>query len=202
MTAGAPSLKKFVVHTFLWLPPVSALWYFTAPYHTAAVGGLARLMVNRFTSGIVSALERSGLDMVFVTTIKVHHESGQTALLTPELNPLVYTYGLALFVALMLAERARWWKILLGAAVLLPFQSWSIAFEVLAQCMQLGADVAAQAGVSGWRLMAVDIGYQLGTFIFPSLVPVVLWAATSRLFRESLLRMPVRNTEGPLDDPS
>ena len=194
MTAGAASLKKFVLHTFLWLPPVSALWYFTAPYHTAVVGGLARLSVNWFTSGIVSTLERSGLDLVFVTTIKVQHESGQTALLTPEVNPLAYTYGLALFLALMLAERARWWKILLGAAVLLPFQSSSIAFEVLAQCMQLGADVAAQAGVSGWRLMAVDIGYQLGTFIFPSLIPVMLWAATSPLFIESVLRPQVSST--------
>ena len=195
MTAGAPSLRKFVLHAFLWLPPVSALWYFSAPYHTAVVGGLARLLVNQYTSGIVSALERSGLDMVFVTTIRVHHESGQTALLTPQVNPLIYTYGLALFLALMLAERAGWWKILAGAAVLLPFQSWSIAFEVLAQCMQLGADVSVQAGVSGWRLLAVDIGYQLGTFIFPSLVPVVLWASFSQLFSESVGRAQMQNIQ-------
>jgi len=195
MTAGAPSLRKFVLHTFLWLLPVSAVWYFSAPYHTAVVGGLARLLVNQFTSGIVSALERSGLDLVFVTTIRVRHESGQAALLTPEVNPLVYTYGLALFLALMLAERAKWWKILVGAAVLLPFQSWSIAFEVLAQCMQLGTDVSAQAGVSGWRLLAVDVGYQLGTFIFPSLLPVVLWAVFSRLFSESMLRSQVRDAQ-------
>jgi hypothetical protein len=186
MTASAPSLKQFILRTFLWLPPCSLVWYFSAPYHTAVVGWLARLLVNQFTSGIVSTLERSGLDMIFVTTIKVLHESGQTALLTPEVNPLVYTYGLALFVALMLAERARWWKIVVGAVVLLPLQSWSLAFEVLAQCMQLGPDVTAQAGVSGWRLKVVDIGYQLGTFIFPSLVPVVLWAASSRLVSESI----------------
>lgn len=133
MTAGVPSLGKFVMRTFLWLPPCSAIWYLTAPYHTALVGRMARLLVNQFTSGIVSSLERSGLDLVFVTTIKVRHELGQTALLTPEVNPMIYTYGLALFVALMLAECASWWKILVGAIVLLPFQSWSIAFEVLAQ---------------------------------------------------------------------
>ena len=146
----------------------------------------------------MSALERSGLDLVFVTAIRVQHESGQTALLTPEVNPLVYTYGLALFVALMLAERARWWKILVGAAVLLPLQSWSLAFEVLAQCMQLGPDVTAQAGVSGWRLVVVDIGYQLGTFIFPSLVPVVLWAASSRLVGESFRRAQFRHAQPSL----
>ncbi len=194
MTAGVPSLRKFVLHTFLWLPPCSAIWYLTAPYHTALVGRLAWILVNQFTSGIVSSLERSGLELVFVTTIKVRHELGQTALLTPEINPLIYTYGLALFLALMLAERAGWWKILVGAIVLLPFQSWSIAFEVLAQCMQLGPDVSGQAGVSNWHLSAVDIGYQLGTFIFPSLLPVVLWAIFSRLFRESVLLSRARIT--------
>lgn len=192
MTAVAPSLKKFILHTFLWLLPCSAVWYFIAQYHSVVVGKLARILVNEFTAGIVSALERSGVNMVFVTTIKVHPELGQTALLTPEVNPLIYTYGLALFFALMLAERAKWWKILAGAAVLLLFQSWSIAFEVLAQIMQFGAEVSDQAGVRGWRLMTVEIGYQLGTFIFPSLIPVVLWAASSRLVRESIADLQMR----------
>ena len=191
MTVAAPSLKKFVLHTFLWLLPCSAVWYVVAQYHSAVVGKLARVLVNQFTTGIVSALERTELNMVFVTTIKVQHETGQTALLTPEVNPMTYTYGLALFAALMLAERATWWKILAGAAVLLLFQSWSIAFEVLAQIMQLGTNVSDQAGVRGWRLMTVDIGYQLGTFIFPSLIPVVLWAASSRLVRESIPQLQI-----------
>jgi hypothetical protein len=144
------------------------------------------MLVNLLTTGIVSAVERSGLDLVFVTTITVRHETGQAALLTPEINPLLYTYGLALLLALMLAERVKWWKIALAVAVLLPFQAWGIAFEVLAQCMQLGADVTAQAGLSGWRQVAVGVGYQLGALIFPSLVPVVLWASSSQLVSESI----------------
>ena len=186
MTTATLSLKRFVLRTFLCLPPCSAVWYLIAPYHSAMVGKLAQMLVNQFTTGIVSALERSGLNTVFVTTIKVQHESGQIALLTPEVNPLTYTYGLALFAALMLADGAKWWKILAGAVILLLFQSWSIAFEVLAQIMQISTDVSDQAGVRGWRLMTVDIGYHLGTFIFPSLTPIVLWAATSPMVRESI----------------
>ena len=100
MTAAAPSLKKFVLHTFLWLPPCFAAWYFSAPYHAAVAGRLARLLANQFTTGIVSALEQTGTVLVFVTTIKVHPAPGQTALLVPEVNPMLYTYGLALFLAL------------------------------------------------------------------------------------------------------
>lgn len=194
MTAGAPSLKKFVLHTILWLPPCFAAWYFSAQYHAAIAGALASLLVDQFTS-IVSTLEQQGIDLVFVTTIEVHPEPGLTALLLPEVNPLLYTYGLAFFLALMLAARAKWWKLLVGAVVLLPFQSWGIAFDFLAQVgVKLGPEVSAQAGLLGWRREVIALSYQIGSLIFPSLIPVVLWASFNRMFIKNLLRSQVRNT--------
>ncbi|MHB9100076.1 MAG: exosortase H-associated membrane protein [Sulfuricella sp.] len=194
MTADAPTLKKFVLRTILWLPPCFAAWYFSAQYHAAVAGSLARLLVDQFKSGIVSALEQPGIDLVFVTTLEVHPAPGQTAVLLLEVNPLLYTYGLAFFLALMLAARAKWWKILVGAVVLLPFQSWGIAFDFLAQVgVTLGPDVSAQAGLFGWRREAIALAYQIGNLIFPSLIPVVLWAGFNRLFIESTLRSQVRN---------
>lgn len=189
MTASAPSLGKFVLRTILWLPPCFAAWYFSAQYHAAIAGELALLLVDQFKSGIVSALEQPGIDLVFVTTLEVHPEPGQTALLVPEVNPLLYTYGLAFFLALMLAARAKWWKTLVGVVVLLPFQSWGIAFDFLVQVgVKLGPDVSAQAGLFGWRSEAIALGYQIGNLIFPSLIPVVLWAIFNRPFIENVLR--------------
>lgn len=193
MNKGVPSLGKFVLLTFLWMPPLFAAWYLSARYHAALAGPLARMLVDQFTFGIVSALEQPGIDLVFVTTIKMHAAPGQTALLLVEVNPLLYTYGLAFFLALMLAARANWWKILIGAVVLLPFQSWGIAFDFLAQVgTKFGPDVSAQATLFGWRLEFIALGYQLGNLIFPSLIPVVLWACFSRRFIERMLRPPTR----------
>lgn len=198
MTPGATPLKPFVLRTFLWLPPCFAAWYYSAPYHTAMVGGLARQLVNLFTPGLVSALERSGWELVFVTTLKVYPAPGQAALLVPEVNPLLYTYGLAFFLALMLAERAKAWKILAGVVVLLPFQVWGIAFDFLVQAsVRAGADVAVAAGFAGWRTEAIALGYQLGILIFPSLGPVVVWAALGRLFSDSVLRAKVDDASFP-----
>jgi len=189
MTADATSLGKFVLRTILWLPPCFAAWYFSAQYHAAVAGTLAHLLVDQFKSGIVSTLEQTGINLVFVTTLEVQPEPGQTALLLPEVNPLLYTYGLALFLAMMLAARAKWWKILIGAVVLLPFQSWGIAFDFLVQVgVKLGSDISAQAGLSGWRVEAIALGYQIGSLIFPSLIPVVLWSVFSRPFIENMLR--------------
>lgn len=189
MTAGAPSLGRFVLRTFLWLPPSFAAWYFIAPAHAAITGMLARVWVDLFKSGLVSAIERQGSEVAFVTTLQVHPAPGQTALLVPDVNSLLYTYGLAFFLALMVAARGKWWKILAGAAALLPFQGWGIAFDFLAQvAARLGSDIAVQAGLTGWRGEAIALGYQVGSLIFPTLVPIVLWALFCRAFIESALR--------------
>ncbi|MBC7622526.1 MAG: hypothetical protein H7232_03980 [Aeromicrobium sp.] len=181
-----PTFKQFVLRTFLWLPLCFSAWYFSAPYLAAVVGRLAKLLVNQLTTGVVSAMEQTGPMLVFVTTIKVTPSPGQLAFLIPEVNPLLYTYGSALFLALMLAERAKSWKIILGVLALMPFQSWGVAFDLLAQIgIQLGPEVSAQAGLTGWRLEVIALGYQLGVLIFPCLVPVVLWATSSRVLQES-----------------
>lgn len=189
------TLGKFALRTLLWFPLCLTAWYFSAHYHVAIVGELAHVLLNGLQPGIVSALEQTGTDLAFVTHLKVQVEAGRIGLLVPEVNPLLYTYGLAFFVALMLAANTQWWKILVGAIALLPFQSWGIAFDLLMQVgIKLGPDIAAQAGIFGWHLEAIALGYQIGNLIFPTLVPVVLWSSFNRLFIKSLLGSQAHNT--------
>lgn len=184
------SLPRFVLRVFLWVPPCFAAWYASATYHAAITGWLSLVMIDLFEPGIVKGVERSGIDLVFVTRIPVQSASGAGMLLV-EVGPLIYSYGLALFLALMLAARAAWWKLILGAFALLPFEAWGIAFDFLAQAaIKLGPEVAAQAGFSGGQREAIVFGYQLGSLILPPLAPVVLWAALNRRFLEGVLRPP------------
>jgi len=167
----------FVVRTLLWLPACFALWYGTAPYHASIAGAFAHGWLALLTPGLVHGVERTGSSLAFVTTLRVHPQPGQEAVLVPEVSALVYTYGLALFAALTLAVRARWWKILAGAGLLLVFQGWSIAFDLLAQVgIGLGPEVSALAGFGEWRRESIALGYQLGAVIFPTLAPVMVWA--------------------------
>lgn len=192
------TLGKLALRTLLWLPLCLAAWFLSAHYHVAIVGELAHLMVNVLQPGIVSALELTGTDLAFVTNLKVEAEPGRFGLLVPEVNPLLYTYGLAFFIALMLAANSQWWKIIAGAIALMPFQSWGIAFDLLVQVgIKLGPDVAAQAGISGWQLNAIALSYQIGNLIFPTLIPVILWTSFNRCFIESLLSSKTRNTPSP-----
>lgn len=189
------TLGKLALRTLLWFPFCLAAWYFSAHYHVAITGELAHLLLNGLQPGMVSALEQTGTDLAFATNLKVQVDAGRTGLLVPEVNPLLYTYGLAFFVALMLAANTQWWKILAGAIALLPFQSWGIVFDLLMQVgIKLGPDISAQAGIFGWHLEAIALSYQIGNLIFPTLIPVVLWTSFNRLFIKSLLGSQAHNT--------
>jgi hypothetical protein len=188
MSDTTPSLRRFVLRAFLWLPPSFAAWHFSSPFHAALAGRLARGLIDQLAPGVVAGLEREGSQLVFVTTLEVHPSPGLTAVLLAEVNPLLYTYGLALFVALMLASRSRWRAILGGSAILLVFQAWGIAFDFLSQLApSLGMQAAAQAGALDWRREAIALGYQVGALLFPSLMPAVLWAAFNRDFLQAKL---------------
>ncbi len=190
------TLRGFILRTLLWLPVCFAAWYMIAHYHAGIAGAIARVFINGLQSGLVTALEHTGPDFVFVTSIAVTGANGATGVLVPEVNPLVYTYGLALFAALMLGSRAKPWKLLIGVIALLPFQAWGIAFDFLVQVgVKMGAQISAQAGIIGWQREAIALCYQLGMLIFPSLMPVVLWTLFNRSFMERVfrLRAPIRH---------
>jgi hypothetical protein len=183
VSSTALTLRALLARVFLLLPPCFAAWYFAAPYHAAVVGRIALGLVDQLRPSLVSALERSGATLTFVTTLPAALAPGQAGELVAEVNPLIYTYGLALFVALMFATRAKPWKTLAGAAILLPFQAWGIAFDLLAQvAVFFGPEISMRAGLSGGRAEAIALGYQVGSLIFPSLVPVLLWAWFCRAF--------------------
>ncbi len=187
MMRNAPSLGVFVVRVFLWLPACFAMWYLGARAHAAVAAGFGRLFIAFFDALLVSATEQPDTDLVFVTPLQAQTASGQMGVLAIEVNPLIYTYGLALFLALMLAARARWWHVLAGVAILLPFQGWGIGFDFLAQVgAKLGPELAAQARLSGAREF-IALAYQIGNLVFPSLIPVALFVAFNRRYVEALV---------------
>lgn len=189
MNAATPCLPALGARTFLWLPVCFAAWHVTAPWHAPVAGGAARGLLALLKPGLVDGMERAGRDLTFVTSLEAYSAAGQAGAILVTVNPQVYTYGMALFAALMLASRARWWMLPAGLAILVPFQAWGIAFEVLAHCGILQGEALAQrAGLSGWRAEVIAFAYQAGALVFPPLVPVACWAAMARPIDLALLR--------------
>lgn len=183
-----PGLGRFAARTLVALPFCFAAWYLLAGPHAGLVGTLARAMVEAIRPGLVSGVERTGFELAFVTTLEIEAAPGRVAVAVPEVSALLYTHGLALYLALMVAVRARPWPFALGAAALLPFQAWGVAFDFLAQAAGMGgAGIARQAGFPAWGREAIALGYQFGNLILPTLAPVAVWALLNRkAFAEGL----------------
>jgi hypothetical protein len=181
------SLWPFIGRTAAWLVPCFAAWYLISPWHAQMPAWLAFHFIKLFQPNLVTDWAYADHLVTFGTTIKVRTAGDQLALLLPEVRALTYTWGLALFVALSLAARARAWTFAAGIALLLPLQAWSIAFDLLMQVgIRLRPDLALQTGLSSGQREFIALGYQLGALILPSLAPVMLWAG----FNRKILPMP------------
>ena len=200
---GRLSLRRFVARVLVLLPPCFAAWFLAAPWHAAIVAPLALQFIEPWRTGLVASLERNGYMLSFVTGLEAMTSGTQVGFVVADVNPLVYTYGLALFLCLMLATGARAWKIAVGAAVLLLFQAACVAFDFLVQVSVMsGPEVASRTGLTGWQREAIALGYQFGTLIVPSLVPVLLWAAFNRPFIAVCASVPAVTTAAPYRAPS
>jgi hypothetical protein len=99
-----------------------------------------------------------------------------------EVDALLYTFGLPMFMALMLASRGRILHALIGMVALFPIQGAGIALGFLVSLLGQGPNIASLAGLAGWHGEAVALGYQFATLVMPGAVPILLWCAWRRDF--------------------
>lgn len=177
-------IYAFLLRTLLWLPLSFVAWYFASAVLIVPLRFLSSMVFSLTIPDVVTAVEQGDRLLTFVTgLLPAGAAPAGEAVLLIEVDPLIYSFGLPLFVALQLATQGERWglKILTGYLVLLPFQTWSVCLDVMKQiAITLGPDIAAQAGAQNWPREAIVLGYQFGTLILPTVVPFVLWLGLNR----------------------
>ncbi|HXX86328.1 MAG TPA: exosortase H-associated membrane protein [Casimicrobiaceae bacterium] len=186
---GSP-LARFVLMVAAWLPVTFAIWYLAAPVLVWPVAMLAELFTRSAFGDLVRGVEQSGALLTFVTSLKpASGEAGNAkAVLSVESNVLLFSFGLPMLVALILAARephvVR--RIVIGYVVLLPFQTWGTVADFLKNIAILaGPAVSAQTGFNAWQREAIAFSYQFGTLILPTVVPAIVWVLMHRRFLEN-----------------
>ena len=96
------------------------------------------------------------------------------------INPLKYTYGFPLFVALTLASNSQWmdklWYSLIAFFITLLFQIWGLGFDIIRHLLyEFNGVYAAYFVYSDITKNFISLASQLGFLIFPSLIPVMIW---------------------------
>ena len=191
MRVDTGSLPRFVVRVVAWLPLTFAVWYLAAPLLAWPVALLAEL-ATRSAFDWVKSVEQTGPLITFITSLKpaaVANPAGAKAVLSVESNVLLFSFGLPMLAALILAAREphRVRMLLIGYAVLLPFQSFSVIADFLKNAAILsGPAVASQIGFSAWQREVIAFCYQFGTLILPTVAPAIVWVLMHRGFLEKL----------------
>ena len=191
MRAGSDSLPRFVLRVVAWLPLTFAVWYLAAPLLVWPVALLTEL-ITRSTFDWVKNVEQMGPLVTFVTSLKpdeAANPSGVKAVLSVESNVLLFSFGLPMLAALILAaqEPHRVWMLLVGYAVLLPFQTFSVVADFLKNAAILaGPAVASQTNLNAWQREVIAFCYQFGTLILPTVAPAIVWVLMHRRFLERL----------------
>lgn len=189
------SLARFVLLVFAWLACTLFIWWFASALLAWPVGLLADLVSRVALPDLVRAVEQHGDSITFVTSLRGANATVAAAtsgLVSDDIDVRHFAFGLPLLAALILAARTphRVRNLLLGYAILLPFQTWGVVAEFLEDvAVGLGPGVASQTGFSPWQREAIAFAYQFGVLILPTVVPAVVWVLMHRRFLEAFARL-------------
>jgi hypothetical protein len=187
--AVARPLPRFIIVVLAWLPVAFALWYFAAPILLWPAKLIVEAVVRAGFGDLVRTIEQTGAVLTFATTLRPGQAAATSARITVDVNMLLYSFGLPLYAALVVAAREPRWprKLALGYAVLLPVVAWGVVADFLKNvAITSGPLVASQTGFDALQREAIAFAYQFGSLILPTVVPAVIWVMTHRALLERL----------------
>jgi hypothetical protein len=183
-----PRFPAFVLAVLAWLPLTFAVWYFGAPVLLWPAVLIIQAIAHGAFATIVTAVEQVGALVTFTTSLRpgTGLHDGFVAV---DVNLLLYSFGMPMLAALILAARESTWKrhLVIGYLVLAPFIAWGGLADFLKNvAITAGPQVASQTGFSAAQREAIAFAFQFGSLILPAIVPAIVWVLMHRRFLERL----------------
>ena len=188
-------LGRFLLKVAVWLPLAFVVWYFGAPVLLWPVKWVLAVIAHTGLPDLVTSVEQTAATFTFATSLKPGDALATSAHITVDVDGLLYSFGMPLFAALVLAAREpRWPRTLaVGYAVQLPFVAWGVLADFLKNiAITSGPLVTSQSGFASWQREMIAFAFQFGSLILPTVVPAVTWVLTHRAFLERLRERPER----------
>ena len=181
-------LPRFVALTLAWLPIAFAVWYLGAPILLWPAKLVAEAVLRGAFADLVTAVDAQGAVVSVITTLKPGQAvAGGTV--SVDVNMLLYSFGLPMYAALVLAAReTRWPRTLaIGYVMLLPVVAFGVVADFLKNiAITAGPLVASQTGFSARQRETIVFAFQFGSLILPTVVPAAVWVLAHRAFLERL----------------
>lgn len=189
MNEAKPNMRlgELLLLASLWMLFGFMLWYYLSVFHgipvRLAVDGLLQWVLGDQYFNTIPNPDRQYLFQV-QTRIPFRFPDGSQEALGFIVNPLIYGYGLPLLFGLVMASAATLYRkaltLLCGYLAILVVQVWGVFWQSLKMLtFNFGPEVQQAVVDAGVSPTAIALCYQLGTLIFPPLVPVVVWVLAS-----------------------
>ena len=188
MMSPSRSLWRFFGRVVLILLVLTALWTQVSRWASIPVGVLAHVVLSHAAPDWVQSVHRSPGVIEVQTRLEVSVK-GQRGDLVVDSQTARYGYGLPLLCALLLAAGGpgRSTRLLAGYVLLLPAQVFSLSMDLLRSMVAAMPGGARTLGIAQWQMESIVLGYQLGSLIVPTVVPIVLWLWLDRAFVANVL---------------
>ena len=211
-------LWRFALTAVVGVILITLVWSQVSRWAAYPVGLMAKAMLEESAPRWIRSVQAPPGELVQVDSA-ISVANAQTGGRRIEISMLAepgrYAYGLPIFLALMLASRGsagRGWRTLVGYALLLPVQAFSLVMFLLMELVRAAQRDARLLKITMGQLEAIVYGFQVGTLVLPTLVPVLIWLWLERRFvnevlvsawRESLApAAPTVQPEPPLAEPA
>ncbi len=190
--ADTISVKYFLLKILIWFPLAFIAWYFLTPYIVTLVAFLSKAVLLQISNGVVVDVEQHERVIYIVTGFQATEANsvnkGQLVFI---LNAMKYGYGLALFVAMLLATPDKLpnklQNFFLGFLILLIVQVWGVSFDaMLTLVFKLSNEVSDAVGTTAFTRELIALGYQLGYLILPAVTPIILWFA---MYQDQVIKL-------------
>jgi hypothetical protein len=186
------SLPAFLLLVAAWLVVTFFVWWLATPLLAWPVAMLSRIVARVAFGDLVQGVEQSVEMITFVTSLRPPPGSiaaGATAVLEVPSNFRLFSFGLPLLAAMILAAREGnpLRKLALGYVSLVPVQTFSVIADFLKNLI-VEPQIASQLGLAPWQRELIAFSYQFGTLILPTVAPAIVWVLMHRRFLEGLQR--------------
>lgn len=185
-----PAIARLAGRTLLLLPLGFVVWYFSAPYHAGLAGEVLQFMVNASFPVRVPVVQRAGvLELILEVPASLSRRGGDGQIqATITLDILMYSCGMPLFFALMLATPGgwrRWQSLLKGLGLFLVYEFAALYVSTCYNTLNLLHWIGAEPGwLFGlpWNPHLNLLAQTAFALVLPSAIGIFLWAGFNAAF--------------------
>jgi hypothetical protein len=186
---GNPVREMFILAA-LYLPMAFFIWFSFSSALMWLPGRVLDMVLTGLYPSLFDDVVQFGFRYEVQTAIQLPQSvDGRLALLTLQINPMIYAWGMALLFGLTMATpttiKRRLVQLVVAYLLISLVAAWGAFWETwMNLAFQAGEPGAAAAAAAGLAPTLIALMYQLGYLMLPAVIPLAAWILMNRPFLE------------------